>query len=80
MAMPSRVAAVAAAVALAVTPSAALAAKAHHRSARTTCAALKKKEGTKRFDARYGKGSSHANAMSRCIRAHSAKKSSTRAH
>jgi hypothetical protein len=80
MAMPSKVAAVAASLALAVTPSAALAAKAHHRSAKSTCAALKKREGTKRFDARYGKGAKHANAMTRCVRAHSSKKSSTSTH
>ena len=74
-----KVAAVATAAVLAVTPTAALAAKPHHHtSAARTCAALKKKEGVKRFDARFGTGKKHTHAMSRCIRMHTTKKSSKR--
>jgi hypothetical protein len=32
--------------------------------------ALKKKEGVKRFDARYGTGAKHRGAMARCVRLH----------
>jgi hypothetical protein len=70
MVNPSKVAAVATAAVLAMTPTAALAAKPHHRSAAGTCAALKKKEGVKRFDARFGTGKKHTGAMKRCIRMH----------
>jgi hypothetical protein len=78
MVTPSKVAAVATAAVLATTPTAALAAKPHHRSAARTCAALKKKEGVKRFDARFGTGKKHSGAMARCIRMHTTKKSSSR--
>ena len=70
MVTPSKVAAVATAAVLATTPAAALAARPHHRSAARTCAALKKKEGAKRFDARFGTGKKHTGAMARCIRMH----------
>ena len=77
MVTPRKVAAVATAAVLAMTPTAALAAKPHHHtSAARTCAALKKKEGVKGFDARFGTGKKHTHAMSRCIRMHTTKKSS----
>jgi hypothetical protein len=75
MAMPSRVAAVIAAAALTVTPTAAFAAKAHHHSTpRSTCEALRKKEGRKAFDARFGTGKRHTNAMARCEKLHKTSK------
>jgi len=79
MSMPTRVAAVATAVALAASPTAAFAAKSHHATPAKTCAALRKKMGTKAFDAKYGKGSKHTGAMARCVALHKtkAKKSST---
>jgi hypothetical protein len=70
MVKPSKVAAVATAAVLATTPTAALAAKTHPRSAARTCAALKNKEGVKRFDAKFGTGPKHRGAMARCIRMH----------
>jgi hypothetical protein len=70
MVTPSKVAAVATAAVLVMTPTAALAAKPPHRSAARTCAALEKKEGAKRFDARFGTGKKHTGAMARCIRTH----------
>ena len=74
-----RLAALATAAALAVTPTAALAATKHTsaatRKARATCVALHKKEGTKKFDARYGKGKKHTGAMKACIAKHMKKKS-----
>ena len=76
MVTPSKVAAVATAAVLAITPTTAVAAKRHHTSAARTCAALKKKEGVRRFDARFGTGKKHTHAMSRCIRMHTTKKSS----
>ena len=78
MVRPRKVAAVATAAALAMTPTTALAAKPHHTSAARTCAALKKKEGVKRFDARFGTGKKHRHAMSRCIRMHTTKKKSSK--
>jgi hypothetical protein len=75
MVKPSKVAAIATAAILALTPTAALAAK-KPPGARSTCAALHKKEGTKRFDARYGTGKKHSGAMARCIRLHTKKSSS----
>lgn len=70
MVSPNKVAAFATAAVLAITPATALAAKAHHTSAKTTCAALKKKEGTAKFDARFGTKTTHKNAMARCIKLH----------
>ena len=61
-----------------MTPATALAAKPHHhKSAKATCAALKKKEGAKKFDVRFGTGPRHKNAMARCIKQHSKKKATT---
>jgi hypothetical protein len=77
MVTPTKVAAIATAAALALTPATALAAKPHHKSAKATCAALKKKEGAKKFDARYGTGSAHKNAMAQCIKKHSSTTSTT---
>jgi hypothetical protein len=74
MVTPSKVAAVATAAVLAITPTTAVAAKRHHTSAARTCAALTKKEGVKRFDARFGTGKKHTRAMARCIRMHTATK------
>jgi hypothetical protein len=70
-------AALLATAAMAVTPAAALAAT-HHapakkHSAKATCTALRRKEGAKAFDRRYGKGRSKG-AMTACVRAHSRKK------
>lgn len=71
MSMPTKVAAVVTAVALAASPTAAVAAKAHHHSsAGKTCAALKKKMGTKAFDVKFGKGPKHTRAMARCVALH----------
>jgi hypothetical protein len=72
MSMPTRVAAVVTSVALAASPTAALAAKAHHHhsSAGKTCAALKRKLGTKAFDVKFGKGPKHTRAMARCVAQH----------
>jgi hypothetical protein len=78
MSMPTRVAAVATAVALAASPTAAFAAKPHHTSAAKTCAALKAKMGTKAFDAKFGKGSKHTAAMARCVAQHKTKTKSKR--
>jgi hypothetical protein len=77
MVTPPKVAAIATTAVLAMTPVTALAAKPHHKSAKATCAALKKKEGAKRFDARFGTGRTHKHAMARCIKQHSKKKSTT---
>jgi hypothetical protein len=73
----SKVPAIATAAVLAMTPAAALAAK-KPPTARSTCAALLKKDGAKRFDARYGTGTKHTGAMARCIRLHAAKKPSSK--
>ena len=70
MVSPPKVAAIATAAVLAITPATALAAGTHHPSAKTTCAALKKKEGATKFNARFGTGSTHKNAMARCIKQH----------
>ena len=74
MSMPRRVAAVVTAVALAASPTAAFAAKAHHTSAGKTCAALKRKMGKRAFDAKFGKGPKHTRAMARCVAQHKTKK------
>ena len=76
MVTPTKVAAIATAAVLAVTPATALAARSHP-SAKKTCAALKKKEGVKKFDARFGTGATHKHAMANCIKQHSKKKSTT---
>jgi hypothetical protein len=76
MVTPTKVAAIATAAVLAMTPATALAAKSH-QSAKKTCAALKKKEGAKKFDARFGTGSTHKRAMANCIKQHSKKSTST---
>ena len=76
MATSAKVAAVATAAVLALTPATALAAK--HRSPSATCAALLKKEGAKRFDARYGTGKKHTGAMARCVRMHTTTTSSSK--
>jgi hypothetical protein len=73
----TRLAAVVATAAMAVTPAAALAAT-HHapakkHSAKATCTALRRKEGAKAFDRKYGKGKSKG-AMTACGKAHSKKK------
>lgn len=73
MATPTKFAAIATAAVLAVTPATAMAAKKHPSPAKT-CAALKKKEGVKAFDAKFGTGPKHKNAMAHCIKLHSAKK------
>jgi hypothetical protein len=78
MATPPKVAAIATAAVLAMTPAAAMAAKTHPTSAAKTCAALKKKEGAKKFDAKFGTGSKHKGAMARCIKQHSTKKKSSK--
>ena len=77
MVTPTKVAAIATTVVLAMTPATSLAAKPHHKSAKATCAALRKKEGAAKFDARFGTGSTHKNAMACCIKQHSKKKSTT---
>jgi hypothetical protein len=73
----TRLAAVVATAAMAVTPAAALAAT-HHapakkHSAKATCTALRRKEGAKAFDRKYGKGK-RKGAMAACVKAHSKKK------
>jgi hypothetical protein len=77
MVTPTRVAAIATAAVLAMTPATALAAKSHHTTAAKTCAALKKKEGAKKFDARFGTGTKHKGAMANCVKQHSKKSSTT---
>jgi hypothetical protein len=74
MATPTKFAAIVTAAVLAVTPATAMAAKKHHPSPAKTCAALKKKEGVKAFDAKFGTGPKHKHAMARCVKLHSAKK------
>ena len=77
MSTPTRVTAVVTAVAVAVSPTAAFAAKTHHQtSAGRTCAALKRKLGTKAFDVKFGKGPKHTRAMARCVAMHKTKKKS----
>ena len=78
MATSAKVAAVATAAVVALTPATALAAKPKHHSARATCAALLKREGAKRFDARYGTGKNHTGAMARCVRMHTTTTSSSK--
>lgn len=34
------------------------------------CVALRKKEGVKKFDARFGTGTKHTGAMARCVKLH----------
>jgi hypothetical protein len=73
----TKLAALVATAAMAVTPAAALAAT-HHapakkQSAKATCTALRKKDGAKKFDKKYGKGKSKG-AMAACVKAHSKKK------
>ena len=77
MVTPTKVAAIATTAVLAMTPATALAAKPHHKSAKATCAALRKKEGAAKFDARFGTGATKKNAMARCIKQHSKKKATT---
>lgn len=77
MVTPTKVTALATAAVLALTPAAAMAAK-KPPSAAKTCAALKKKEGAKKFDARFGTGAKHKKAMARCIKEHSTRKSSSK--
>jgi hypothetical protein len=77
----TKLAALAATAAMAVTPAAALAAT-HHapakkQSAKATCTALRKKEGAKKFDKKYGKGK-RKGAMTACVKAHSKKKHAKR--
>jgi hypothetical protein len=76
----SKVAAVATAVALALTPAGALASthQAKKKSAKATCTALEKKMGVKKFDAKYGKGTKHTGAMARCVKLHTKKKTTTK--
>ena len=77
MSTPTRVTAVVTAVAVAVSPTAAFAAKTHHHtSAGRTCAALKRKLGTKAFDVKFGTGPKHTRAMARCVAMHTTKKKS----
>ena len=74
MPMPTRAAAVVAAASLALTPTAAIAAKAHHHpSARATCRALRKHMGVTKFDAKFGTGPKHRKAMARCVALHKTK-------
>jgi hypothetical protein len=79
MVNPSKVAAAVITVALALTPAAAIASThpGAKKSAKATCTALDKKEGVKKFDARYGKGKKHSGAMTRCIELHTAKTKKT---
>jgi hypothetical protein len=69
MGTPRTVAAIATAAVLALTPAAALAAGTP-ASAHTTCVALEKKEGVKKFDARFGTGTKHTHAMAHCVKLH----------
>ena len=69
MGTPRTVAAIATTAVLALTPAAALAAN-KPPTAHATCVALQKKEGVKKFDARYGTGTKHTGAMARCVKLH----------
>jgi hypothetical protein len=78
MGTPRTIAAIATAAVLALTPAAALAAN-KPPTAHATCVALQKKDGVKKFDARFGTGTKHTGAMARCVKLHAkaaAKKSS----
>jgi hypothetical protein len=75
MVEPNKLVAIATAVFLVGTLATALAAKKPPHTAKSTCAALLKKEGAKRFDAKYGTGAKHTGAMARCVRLHTTKSS-----
>jgi hypothetical protein len=77
MVMSGKVAAIATAAVLAITPATAVAATKAHPSPKATCAALLKKDGTKKFDAKYGVGKKHSGAMAHCVKLHTKKTSSS---
>src|SRR4029079_8540465 len=67
MGTPRTIAAITTAAVLALTPAAALAAN-KPPTAHATCVALQKKEGVKKFDARFGTGTKHTGARGGCVK------------